>query len=128
KPSNIFLRNDRQAVLLDFGIAKTGSIALTRQGQILGTPSYLAPERLREKEVGVDGRADIFSLGVLLFTMLTGDAPFVGDDLYDVIDKIAKTAHPKLARTTPAGQALSKVLDRMLAKRPEDRYATSLEA
>jgi serine/threonine protein kinase len=128
KPSNIFLRHNMQAVLLDFGIAKTNSVALTRQGQILGTPSYLAPERLREKEVAVDGRADIFSLGVLLYTMLTGDAPFVGQDVYDVIDKIAKSAHPKLARSTPSGQSLSRTLDRMLAKRPEDRYPSAQEA
>lgn len=128
KPSNVFLRHGREAVLLDFGIAKTGSMALTRQGQILGTPSYLAPERLREKEVAVDGRADIFSLGVLLFTMLTGKAPFVGDDVYDVIDKIASESHPTLARSTPSGRALSRVLDRMLAKRPEDRYPTAGDA
>ena len=128
KPSNIFLRNEREAVLLDFGIAKTGSVALTRQGQILGTPSYLAPERLREKEVAIDGRADIFSLGVLLFTMLTGEAPFVGEDVYEVIDKIAKASHPKLGRDTPSGQALSRVIDRMLAKDPSARYASAGQA
>lgn len=128
KPSNIFLRNEREAVLLDFGIAKTGSVALTRQGQILGTPSYLAPERLREKERPIDGRADIFSLGVLLFTMLTGEAPFVGDDVYEVIDKIAKQSHPKLGRDTPSGQALSRVIDRMLAKDPSERYQSAEEA
>src|SRR5205823_10040178 len=66
--------------------------------------------------------------GVLLFTMLTGEAPFVGDDVYDVIDKIAKESHPKLARSTPSGQALSRVLDRMLAKKPEERYATALDS
>ena len=125
KPSNIFLRNNVEAVLLDFGIAKTGSVALTRQGQILGTPSYLAPERLREKEAPIDGRADIFSLGVLLFTMLTGEAPFVGDDVYEVIDKIAKASHPELGRSTPSGQALSRVIDRMLAKSPADRYQSA---
>ncbi len=128
KPSNIFLRGEREAVLLDFGIAKTGSVALTRQGQILGTPSYLAPERLREKEIAIDGRADIFSLGVLLFTMLTGEAPFVGEDVYEVIDKIAKASHPKLGRDTPSGQALSNVIDRMLAKDPAARYASAGEA
>ncbi len=128
KPSNIFLRDNLQAVLLDFGIAKTGSVNLTRQGQILGTPSYLAPERLREKEVAIDGRADIFSLGVLLFTMLTGEAPFVGEDVYEVIDKIAKESHPQLERGTPAGTLLSELIDRMLAKDPRDRYDTAGDA
>jgi serine/threonine protein kinase len=128
KPSNIFLRENLQAVLLDFGIAKTGNVNITRQGQILGTPSYLAPERLREKEAPIDGRADIFSLGVLLFTMLTGEAPFVGEDVYEVIDKIAKESHPRLKPGTPAGRMLSEVIDRMLAKDPNDRYASAGEA
>ena len=128
KPSNIFLRHGREAVLLDFGIAKLGGIALTRQGQILGTPSYLAPERLKEKQRPIDGRADIFSLGVLLFTMLTGEAPFVGHDVYEVIDKITKQAHPDIKAIGAAGRGLAVVLDRMLAKRPEDRYATAAEA
>ena len=114
--------------MLDFGIAKTGSVALTRQGQILGTPSYLAPERLREKEVAIDGRADIFSLGVLLFTMLTGEAPFVGEDVYEVIDKIAKESHPELALNTTSGRAIARVVDKMLAKRPEDRYRSAGES
>ena len=128
KPSNIFIRNTKQAVLLDFGIAKTASRALTRQGQILGTPSYLAPERLREKEVPLDGRADLFSLGVLLYTMLVGEAPFVGENVYDLIDNIAKKAHPRLDRATPGGVALSEVLDRLLAKSPEDRYSDARQA
>ncbi len=128
KPSNIFIRDTKQAVLLDFGIAKTSSHALTRQGQILGTPSYLAPERLREKERPLDGRADLFSLGVLLYTMLVGEAPFVGDNVYDLIDNIAKKDHPRLDRATPGGVALSSVLDRLLAKSPDDRFATAPEA
>lgn len=128
KPSNIFLRDDTDAVLLDFGIAKTGSVGITRQGQILGTPSYLAPERLREKEVAIDGRADIFSLGVLLFTMISGEAPFVGEDVYDVIDKIAKERHPSLSRSTPAKRSLAEAIDRMLAKDPDGRYGSAREA
>lgn len=128
KPSNIFLRGGTEAVLLDFGIAKTGQAPLTRQGQILGTPSYLAPERLHEKDVAIDGRADIFSLGVLLFTMVTGEAPFVGTDVYDVIDKIARASHPKLQRDTVEGAAMADVIDRMLAKRPVDRFPTAAHA
>lgn len=127
KPSNILIRGDQRAVLLDFGIAKTGQPALTRQGQILGTPTYLAPERLREKEDGLDGRADIFSLGVLLYTMLVGEAPFQGDNVYDLLDNIAKQMHTKLARSTQGGVVLSRAIDRMLAKRPQDRYATADE-
>lgn len=122
KPSNVFLRDRGDAVLLDFGIAKSGSVALTRQGQILGTPSYLAPERLREKEAPIDGRADLFSLGVLMFTMIAGDAPFVGGDVYEVIDKIAKEAHPALGGDSASARALERVVDRLLAKRPEDRF------
>ncbi len=122
KPSNVFLRTRGDAVLLDFGIAKSGSVALTKQGQILGTPSYLAPERLREKDLPIDGRADLFSLGVLLFTMITGDAPFSGGDVYEVIDKIAREAHPQLEGATPAARALGPVVDRLLAKRPADRF------
>ena len=128
KPSNIFLRYGTEAVLLDFGIAKIGSDGLTRQGQILGTPSYLAPERLKEKERPIDGRADVFSLGILLFTMLTGEAPFIGYDVYEVIDKISKQSHPDVGRIGATGRRMSRVLDRMLAKQPEDRYATAGEA
>ncbi len=131
KPSNILICSaggeEGRAVLLDFGIAKTGQPALTRQGQILGTPTYLAPERLREKEEGLDGRADIFSLGVLLYTMLVGEAPFQGDNVYDLLDNIAKQTHAKLARSTQGGVVLSRIIDRMLAKRPQDRYATADE-
>ncbi len=128
KPSNIFIETDGQAVLLDFGIAKTSSPGLTRQGQILGTPSYLAPERLREKEVPLDGRADLFSLGVLLYTMLVGRAPFVGANVYDLIDNIATEEHPQLERATEGGRQLSTVLDRLLAKDPSGRYASAGEA
>ncbi len=126
KPSNIFLSTAAErAVLLDFGIAKGLKAALTQHDQILGTPNYLAPERLREKETPVDGRSDLFSLGVLLFIMLSGKAPFAGDNPYEVIERILQDSHPRLAAATPSGRALSEVLDRLLAKRPEDRYASA---
>ena len=125
KPANVFLKDSGLAVLLAFGIAKAGDLPLTRQGHILGTPSYLAPERLRESDAEIDGRADIFSLGVLLFTMLTGEAPFVGDDVYEVIDKITKETHPRLYSSSRAGPLLVSLIDRMLAKRPDERFESA---
>ncbi|MEL6184763.1 MAG: protein kinase [Myxococcota bacterium] len=125
KPSNVFLRDEGGAVLLDFGIATAGTGVLTQQGQILGTPSYLAPERLHEKETPIDGRADQFSLGVLLFTMLAGKPPFVGKDMYDVIDKITKDDPPALDERSPGGQSLSRIVEQLLAKDPEQRFATA---
>ncbi|MBI4820183.1 MAG: protein kinase [Deltaproteobacteria bacterium] len=127
KPSNIFIKENGRAVLLDFGIAKTAQPALTRAGQILGTPTYLAPERLREKEIPVDGRADIFSLGVLLYTMLVGEAPFAGENVYDLLDNIQRTAHARLSRSSRGGVALSQAVDRMLAKNREERYGDARE-
>lgn len=127
KPSNIFIKENGRAVLLDFGIAKTAQPALTRAGQILGTPTYLAPERLREKEVPVDGRADIFSLGVLLYTMLVGEAPFGGENVYDLLDNIQRTAHARLNRSGKGGSALSQAVDKMLEKNREARYRNARE-
>ena len=125
KPSNIFVRDGGQAVLIDFGIAQSQHTRLTHHGHILGTPSYLAPERLQEKQQEVDGRADQFSLGVLLYTMLTGERPFIGSSVKEILSNISKQAHRRVERETPAGKELSKLLDRMLAKDPGSRFESA---
>jgi serine/threonine protein kinase/tetratricopeptide (TPR) repeat protein len=120
KQSNVFMRNESEPILIDFGIAKTNAATLTREGQIVGTPSYLAPERLIEDEIPIDGRADIFSLGVLLYTLVTGKAPFMGQSPAEVFSRIMSVDFPPLPPSYHKA-AIEGLLRGMLAKRPEDR-------
>ena len=89
KPDNVFLLEDGSVKLLDFGIAKLTSSTLTRQGDVLGSASYMSPEQVSGGE-SVDGRADIFSTGVVLYELLAGRKPFVADSPTAVILKILK--------------------------------------
>ena len=81
KPSNIMMDTDGEPHIVDFGLAKreAGEITMTVEGQILGTPAYMSPEQARGEGHTVDRRADIYSLGVILFELLTGELPFRGD-------------------------------------------------
>jgi serine/threonine-protein kinase len=89
KPDNVFVLEDGQVKLLDFGIAKLTTSTLTRQGDVLGSASYMSPEQVGGSE-SVDGRADIFSTGVVLYELLSGHKPFEGDSPTSVIVKILK--------------------------------------
>ena len=126
KPANVIVQPDGVAKLLDFGIARQDKTdgRLTRTGSVIGTIQYMAPERL--KDAAFDGRSDIFSVGVLMFQVLTGHLPFTGD--YSIVQKILAEKHPALGeflRDYPP--ALDAVLDRALAKDPNDRYSTADE-
>ncbi|MDQ2075613.1 bifunctional serine/threonine-protein kinase/formylglycine-generating enzyme family protein [Marinimicrobium sp. ABcell2] len=119
KPENILFREDGSAVLTDFGVAKTVSSAsrMTNAGTVVGTPHYMSPEQTRGKPV--DGRADIYSLGVVFYEMLTGRVPYQAEEAVAVAVKHLTAPIPRL----PAQyQPYQKIIDKLLAKEPEDRY------
>ncbi len=127
KPANIFILPDGTVKLLDFGVAKLTSSTLTRQGDVLGSASYMSPEQVGGSET-VDGRSDIFSVGVMLYELLAGRKPFVGEGPTATIVKILREAPPSLNQTAPGlAPQLVAAVDKALAKNPADRFATAGE-
>ncbi|MDF0645915.1 MAG: serine/threonine-protein kinase [Nitrospira sp.] len=121
KPANIMLTKDRIVKVMDFGIAKMASSSRTQTDLVLGTPTYMSPEQIAGKKV--DGRSDIFSLGVVLFELLTGRPPFTADNLSALLFAIAHQPHPPLSelrRDLPP--MFQEVLDRALQKDLPQRY------
>lgn len=126
KPANVLMTTDGRAKITDFGIARMDSSNLTQEGQLLGTPNYMAPEQITGSQV--DYRADLFSLGVVLYEMLTGRKPFQGDNLTMVAHRIVYdqfTDPRQFVLDLPLN--LNTVLERGLAKKPEARYASARE-
>ena len=127
KPANIMYDPRSGSIkVTDFGIARITASSRTRTGVILGTPSYMSPEQLSGKHV--DGRSDLFSLGVMTFELLTGELPFQGDSMATLMYQIANEPHPdikKLRPELPAG--LVAVMNRALAKNPDQRYQSGDE-
>ena len=128
KPANIILAPDGMAKITDFGIAKIASIAsnLTTTGQFIGTPNYMSPEQV--KGGTVDGRSDLFSLGIVLYETVTGRKPFAGDSLTTISYKIVHEPFPPLREAAPdAPEDLEPILSRLLAKEPAERYQRGSE-
>jgi len=123
KPANIMYEPETSSVkVTDFGIARITDSSKTKTGMVLGTPSYMSPEQLSGKKV--DGRSDLFSLGVMLYQMSTGQLPFTGDSMATLMFKIANEPHAGVLTVNPAlSQCLSDIIDRMLEKDIEKRYA-----
>jgi len=119
KPANILFRKDGTPLLTDFGIAKKLTVDhdLTSTGIFLGSPNYMAPEQAEDSPI--DGRADIYSLGIIFYEMLTGDKPYQADSVVDIILKHRQGALPKL---TPDLKAYESLLYLMIAKKRKDRF------
>src|SRR5215475_11530686 len=125
KPANIMITANGTVKIMDFGIAKSGG-QVTNTGQVLGTPNYMSPEQVKGRPL--DGRSDLFSMGVILYEMLTGEKPFVGQNVTTIIYKIVNetpitprdldvTIHP----------GLSAIVARLLAKSPDERYQSGAD-
>lgn len=127
KPANIMYEADAGVVkVTDFGIARITDSSKTKTGMVLGTPSYMSPEQLSGKKV--DGRSDLFSLGVMLYQMTTGQLPFTGDSMATLMFKIANEPHASASTMNPAiSTCLALIIDRMLEKDAEKRYARGLD-
>ena len=126
KPANILLLGDGRVKMTDFGISRSTDSALTQSGSVIGTPSYMSPEQCRGDPV--DARSDLFSTGVVLYEMLSGERPFVGHNLAEVALQIVHQPAPAIATKCPGlSPAIAAAVDRALAKRPEDRFASAAE-
>jgi serine/threonine-protein kinase len=129
KPANIMLEPSQgpvdRVVLIDFGFATfDGSARLTLQGTVVGSLTYIAPERLLGNPV--DGRADIYAIGVMLYELLAGAPPFAADDDFDLIDMHVNREPPSLAEIGLPGP-IDEVFYRSMAKEPAERFASPLE-
>ncbi|MDJ0656344.1 MAG: protein kinase [Xanthomonadales bacterium] len=125
KPENILFRENGSAVLTDFGIARAVNSAtqMTKTGAVVGTPQYMSPEQARGKDL--DGRSDLYGLGIVFYEMLTGKVPFEGADSVAVGIQHVTEPVPRLPQKL---NAIQPVLEKFLAKDPDDRYQTGHEA
>jgi len=127
KPANIMcLDSDQNIKVTDFGIARITASSRTKTGVVLGTPSYMSPEQVAGQHV--DGRADLFSLGVMLYQLVTGHLPFGGDSLATLMYQITNVAHedPRRYRPDLTG-CVVEIINKMLCKDPGGRYQTGAE-
>jgi serine/threonine-protein kinase len=124
KPGNILVRSDGKPKITDFGIARiedTAEHLRTQAGEVLGTPAYMSPEQVLSEPV--DGRSDIFSLGIILYELCAGERPFRGDSLGAVFQAITQaTPVPLLERHPEIPAALAEVVERCLRRNPANRF------
>jgi len=126
KPANIMLTNDGVVKVMDFGIAHVDYSTLTQDGAVLGTPSYMSPEQISGDKV--DGQSDIFSLGVIVYEMATGQRPFLGESLATISSRILSQMPLRASElNTKLSPALDATLAQAMAKDKSKRFATAKE-
>ncbi|MGH9204916.1 MAG: serine/threonine protein kinase, partial [Vicinamibacterales bacterium] len=138
KPENVMIRRDGYVKVLDFGLVKlldsgpmtggeTGGHAHTETvpGVLMGTLAYMSPEQARSQ--AVDHRSDLFSLGVLLYEMLTGSRPFSGSSVVDMLISLVNTDPPPVSRVSGVSRGMDRLVAKALGKRPADRYQSAAE-
>jgi serine/threonine-protein kinase len=122
KPDNILLLENDEVKVADFGIARVMSASTTETGMILGTPNYMSPEQVAGEKV--DGRSDLFSLGVVMYELLSGEKPFKGDNLTNLMYAIANVNYTPLREIAPkippcCGEVIDKLLTKSVRRRPK---------
>jgi serine/threonine-protein kinase len=128
KPSNLILYDEDRVKVTDFGIAKLADSEMTQSGTLLGTPAYMSPEQAMGDKL--DGRSDIFSLGVCAFEMLSGEQPFAGPNVTAILYKLVHVEPIEPANLEMNGlvpQKWREVFGKVLAKKPDDRYQNATE-
>ena len=126
KPDNIMLTTTGGVKVMDFGIARVVESSLTKTGSVMGTPAYMSPEQVNGQKV--DGRSDTFSLGVILYELLTGRKPFKGDTMPSLMFAIMKEEPPEPSTVDAAvAPVWDPILKKVLAKNRDERYATVKE-
>jgi len=125
KPANIMITRQNVAKIMDFGISKAAG-SMTHSGQVLGTPNYMSPEQV--KGLDLDGRADLFSFGVVLYEMATGERPFTGQNVTTIIYKIVhENPIPASELEVTVHPGISSVISKCLSKDPAERYQSGAE-
>lgn len=126
KPANVMVMKNGMVKITDFGIAQVSSASRTMAGMVMGSPKYMSPEQVVGQ--AVDGRSDIFSLGVVLYEMLTGKTPFIGDNISAIMYQILNEEPiPPKAFNQNIPDSINYIILRTLAKHPDGRYQTAKE-